>query len=536
MLLKQPRDNRVNRIFLCSVMTMVLLLPSCAPEGPGDAAKIDGLRTDAEKLIREQSLMGWNSWVYGTESNQDSLYRAYAHLFTRENIGMVKRAEEREPDAIQKKRLRYLRSYLTSEYLTKQIASLADRVNNLEAEATVLIDGREVPYRELSSLMANELHQQRRAVLYAAADPVLDSINVLLRDVKASYQRLAPELGFQSYTHMAEELKGFSLSEFKLTAERVLAETESLYTSLLTEVLKRELKLDPSRFHRYDTGSLFRSRRFDKYFPAAAMMDVLATTYKGMGIDIPAMTNLRIDAEPREKKNPRAVCFPVDVPNDVRLSIKPIGGVDDYSALLHEVGHGLHYASTQENAFEFKYLGEYTVTETYAFLSEYLLANQAWLRLHSKMPTPVLKDFLRFQAFHRLWYVRRYCAKFLYELELHAGAPDPQRLYAQWQRRGVGITVIPSDEKRYLTDVDALFYSATYLRAWFLEAQLNQKLTTDFGTNWFEHPGAGAFLQSMWARGDKLNGDELAQLIGFDGISAAAVLDEIRSLVLFSTK
>jgi len=200
------------------------------------------------------------------------------------------------------------------------------------------------------------------------------------------------------------------------------------------------------------------------------------------------------------------------------------------------MGHGEHYASTKEHSFEFKYAGEPTVTETYAFLSEYLLANQAWLRIHGSMPVPVLKQFVRFQAFYRLYFVRRYCAKFLYELQLHAGAANTPALYAGLTGRAVGYRQIPADEKRYLTDVDPNYYSLSYLRAWFLEAQLNAKLTKDFGVNWFEHPGAGEFLRSLWAQGDRMNGNELVQLLGYPAVTPEAWVDEIRAMIVFSAR
>ena len=296
------------------------------------------------------------------------------------------------------------------------------------------------------------------------------------------------------------------------------------------------LRLKPSHFYRYDTAPLFRNERFDRYFTADSMLPTLYETYSKMGIDIKAMSNLKIDSEVRDTKNPRAVCYPIEVPGDVRLSIKPIGGFDDYSALFHEVGHGLHYASTKENAFEFKYLGEPTVTENFAFLSEYLLSNQAWLRLHTKMPVNVQKDFLRFQAFYRLYFIRRYSAKFLYEMQLHDGAPNPGILYSTLQSKAIGCQQIPSDRERYLVDVDPLFYSASYLRAWFLEAQLNARLTRDFGVNWFENPSAGVYLRSLWADGDRYNGNEFVGMIGYDAIRPDVLMSELKMMILFSTK
>jgi hypothetical protein len=152
------------------------------------------------------------------------------------------------------------------------------------------------------------------------------------------------------------------------------------------------------------------------------------------------------------------------------------------------------------------------------------------------MPTPALKDFVRFQTFYRLYYVRRYCAKFLYEFDLHSGVASPQTRYADLQSHAIGFKQIPSDEKRYLTDIDVHYYSASYLRAWFLEAQLNAALTKEFGPKWFEHPRAGDYLQSLWGNGDRLNGIELSRLLGYDSIQPEPLLAEIRSMILFSSK
>jgi hypothetical protein len=525
--------NRRVAILAC---TACLVLASCAPRHPKDVEQIDMLRSEAENLVKTQALMGYESWTMGKASNQDSLYNLHASLFTKENIALARRAEEDEQDPVQKKRFTYFRRYLTSEFIARNTASLNDKVANLEAAATVSINGTVVPYRNLGGLMSNERDQSKRAQLYQAADPVFDTLNLVLTQIEEKSKQLAGELGYASYTAMVEDLRGYSLTGMKPMMEEVLASTDSMYKALLKEMLSSELGLTPEAFRRYDVGPLFRNPKFDKYFPSSSMIDVVGTTYKGLGVDLKAEQNLKIDAENRPEKNPRAVCYPISVPDDVRLSIKPIGGVDDYAALFHEMGHAQHYANTREHAFEFKYTGEPTVTESFAFLSEYLLANQAWLRQNGKMPTPVLEQYARMAAFQRLLMVRRYCAKVLYELQLHAGASNAPALYAGLQARAGGYTSVPSDEKRYLSDVDALFYAASYVRAWFLEAQLNAKLSQDFGANWFENPAAGTMVRSLWANGDRLNGDELAGSLGLGTIGPEAWLKEMKALVLFSTK
>ena len=526
----------MNRRVVVLACAAGILLASCAPRHPKDVEQIDNLRTEAESLVKAQALMGFDAWAYGAPSNQDSLYKRHETLFTKENIALARRTEEEETDAVQKKRFTYFRRYLTSEYIARHTAPLTDKVSNMEAAATITVNGATVPYRNLGGLISNERDQAKREVLYRAADPVLDTLNVVLARIEAENKRLAGELGYASYTAMVEDLRGYSLTAMEPMAEQVLASTDSLYHGLLKELLSSELKLAPESFHRFDVAPLFRNPTFDRYFPSTSMMEVVGNAYKRLGVDLKAEQNLKVDAEDRPGKNPRAVCFPVSVPDDVRLSIKPIGGVDDYAALFHEMGHAQHYANTKEHAFEFKYTGEPTVTESYAFLSEYLLANQAWLRLNSRMPTPVLKAYVRMAAFQRLFMVRRYCAKILYELQLHGGASDAPAVYAQLQARASGYVTVPSDEKRYLTDVDPLYYAASYVRAWFLESQLNGKLSTAYGANWFENPDAGKMLLDLWAHGDRLNGDELAAVLDVGRIAPDAWLAEVKSMVLFSTR
>jgi hypothetical protein len=152
------------------------------------------------------------------------------------------------------------------------------------------------------------------------------------------------------------------------------------------------------------------------------------------------------------------------------------------------------------------------------------------------MPTPVLKEYARMAAFQRILMVRRYCAKILYELQLHEGVENAPAIYTELQSRAAGSVPVPSDEKRYLTDVDPLYYAASYVRAWLFEAQVNDRFSRDYGANWFENPAAGAKLIQLWQNGDRLNGDELAGMLELGPIAPDAWLAEMHALVLFSTR
>ncbi|OGC79927.1 MAG: hypothetical protein A2145_05365 [candidate division Zixibacteria bacterium RBG_16_40_9] len=515
-----------NLKIICLILISLLFF-SCSMKNK----QIELIRQDADQLIKAQSEMGYANWTQGAFSNQDSLYKAYEHLFTKENIQLVKQAEEKEKDPQKKKALTYLRLYLLSEYISKQTAALYDQTENMQSQAKIKVEGKEIPFRQIAVLISNEKDQNKRRKLFVSQDSFLDSLNVIYKQIEDFYHSQAQELGYNSYNAFAQDLKSIDLENFKPVVQDFLVKTQIIYETLLTEFLQKNLKLNRNYFYRFDVPALLRQGEFDKYFPKEKLVETVKATYLDLGIDMDKQPNLKIDSEEREKKNPRAVCFAIDVPADVRLSIKPIGGVQDYAALFHESGHGEHFANTTEKIWEFKYLGNNTVTEAYAFLSEYFLSDKDWLSKHTQMSETDLKEFLKAQVFSRLLLVRRYCAKFLYELELHSQNPKSEKIYADYLSQAMGFKRTASDEKRYLYDVDANYYVVDYLRAWFLEAQLKSKLKEKFGESWFEKKEAGAYLKALWENGNKFTGEELVQQIGYPTISSDALINEINQLL-----
>ena len=106
-------------------------------------------------------------------------------------------------------------------------------------------------------------------------------------------------------------------------------------------------------------------------------------------------------------------------PGKVMLVIQPIGGPDDWRALFHEAGHAEHFANTRaELTVEERRLGDSAVTEGWAMLMEHLTNDPVWLARRLDFPRPA--EFASEGAAQLLFFVRRYCAKLLYELEFHA--------------------------------------------------------------------------------------------------------------------
>ena len=177
---------------------------------------------------------------------------------------------------------------------------------------------------------------------------------------------------------------------------------------------------------------------------------------------------------------------------------------------------------------ESRRLGDNSVTEGWAMLMEYLVDDPAWHAQRLNMPRA--DEFAAEGATMLLYIVRRYCAKLLYELELHAledvAAARPRYV----ELLGDALRIEPMSAN-YLADVDQGFYATCYLRAWAFEAQLRGYLRERFGTDWFMRREAGSLLRELWSEGQGWTADELLGEVADTGIEFEAIADRARAAV-----
>ena len=249
----------------------------------------------------------------------------------------------------------------------------------------------------------------------------------------------------------------------------------------------------------------------------------------GLGLDLGPRSGVVLDVEQRPRKSPRAFCAPVRVPEEVYLVLAPVGGRDDFSALFHEAGHAEHYANVDaELPFEFRYLGDNAITESFAFLFQGLVEDPIWLE--RRLGIRDADAIAGYARAYRLVYLRRYCAKLSYELELHGGADGsrPWRSLASRYSQLLGSALqIDWPSQTFLADVDPGFYSACYLRAWALETHLRRHLRDRFGPLWFESPDAGSELRGLWREGQRLTPDELLEGLTGETLDFGVLVDDL---------
>jgi hypothetical protein len=394
-------------------------------------------------------------------------------------------------------------------------------------------DGRDIPYQRLPIEISNTVDRAERMRLELARTTLVEAELAPLKRERLEREQelvLAADVA-DDYVSTFQLLSGIDVRALGDACAAFLADTEAMSRDLLPDALRRQLGVERDEATRADASALLRMPQFDGAFPAGAMESTIRVQMGSMGLDSRADGRVRYDLAEREGKRARAFCAPVRVPDEVYLVLRPHGGVGDWRTFLHELGHALHFANVRrELPFEFRWLGDNSVTEGYAMLFDHLPRDSGWLRRYADLSASQQPAFLRAGALEELLFLRRYCGKLLYELELHGGKIPwgalPE-LYVDMLSAATGVRYSAADA---FVDVDERFYVARYLRAWQLQAVLAGTLRERFDEDWWRNPAAGPWIvDELYGEGQRELADELATRVSGAGLGFAPLVRELES-------
>ena len=457
------------------------------------------------------------------------VYDRYSYMFSKESFDGLSDSLRETEDLDEARRLRYMREFSLMGLLGNETSDIADSVGGFESTATIDLGGESVPYRSVHARLANEPEGGVRERLFMAKLDVMEPLNTLLLNKAQAFQALSVELGYRDYCTLCAELKGVDYFKLEDAVKTMLKQTDALYEHSMSELTEAKLGIPLADAWTYDMPYLLRGEIYDGIFEKERLVNSFTATLGAMGLDTAEMTNIHIDTEDRPNKSARAFCAPIRVPDDVRLVIRPTGGWRDYESFFHEGGHAWHFGNTDGGMpAEYRYLGDRAVTEAFAFLFNYLPTNPAWLERFMNVDNP--EEFVRFANLGKLYLLRRYASKLVYELKMYSTGvtPDLQEIYRVHLQKGL---VVRHSGKMFLEDVDDGFYCADYLRAWMLEGQMRVAMEEKFGESWFEEPDAGAFLRELWSFGQKFSGEEVANTLGFVELDMDQTVDHIETVL-----
>jgi hypothetical protein len=492
---------------------------------------LDAYRRSAETFLSEVEAEYYRHYAGLKEAYEiESIYARHGALFTRQAIETLRElGAAATPGGEGRRRLTMLLDFAVEGYLGEATKTVEAELARREAGLSLDLDDRRLGFRESSVVQANEPDPgAREAIERAHLELTERELGALYRELIDRQHESAAALGWDSYREMCADCKSIDLADLERETLAFTAATGASFREVVDPALRRTLGFGLDRLRRSDLPRFFRAPDEDRHFPADRLIPSFLETLRGLGIEATGQAGVNLDLEPRPHKSPRAFCAPVRVPGEVYLVLAPIGGRDDYAALLHEGGHAQHAAHVDADLpFEFRYLGDNGVSEAYAFLFDHLVEDPEWLE--RRLGVGDVPELISYARAQRLIHLRRYAAKLSYELELH-GAGNGRTVDALAPRYAelLGAALqIQWPTQPFLADVDPGFYCTAYLRAWPLEAHLRAYLRERFGPAWFEEREAGDVLRSLWREGQRMAPDELlAQLTG-ERLEFAVVLEDL---------
>jgi hypothetical protein len=465
------------------------------------------------------------------------LYERYADVMSEESLELVRSAfQAAAPDSEEYRGLRQLLDWQAESQASRQLAELDEREIEWEGHAVIgLPDGSKVPFQRASIDLANSTDRAGRLALEAArAKLVRDELAPLRLEHFQREREITEDLQLApGYNATFDLLAGFSLLELRAECEQFLRDTKAMWDDVYPEFVKRELGIAPEEATRADALALMRARTFDAGFPWESMQERILGQVASMGINPDAHGRVIFDTGDRDGKRARAFCSPVRVPDEVYLVLRAHGGQNDWNTFLHELGHALHFAYMRpELAFEYRWLGDNSITEGYAMLFDHRMQDPNWLARNTSLSRADVPRFLRSAGFEELQFLRRYCAKLIYETHLYGGDVSWAALPDLYVQLLTDATTFRYDSADAFVDVDARYYAARYLRAWQLQALLNETLTEQFNEDWWRNPRTGPFMVTeLFGHGQQELAHEQAARVSGKTLSFAPLVRSVERLL-----
>lgn len=489
-------------------------------------------RNDAESFLSKINKEYYLHFSGQKDSlNLSPIYELYEYLFDKDSIDYIKGVMDKGAGE-ERKKAAYLLKFCIEGYMEQQVKELADKFAEEEAKARIEIEGKDTPFRYSEIILANEPDRvKRKAIEDKRNEKVAESFNSILYEYWNTLHSQVKNLGFLNYNELFSSLKQQDFIDLKVEMDEFLNDTQYLYESHFSRLLEKELGISLKDSVKSDFAFLKRAKKYDRFFKKDILIQLFMDTFSGMGIDLYKYGNIHLDTEERENKTPRAFCSTPRIPEEIYLVVMPGGGQDDFEAMFHEGGHSFHFGNTNpELDFEYRCLGDNSVTEGYAFCFENLMQNSQWLIDFLNMDSDEANEFVYFSSLIKLWFCRRYAGKLKYELILHDGNPieGKDSIYRQILS-SVNLMEYPAEN--YLKDVDEGFYCTNYIRAWIFQSQLQEYIYRKYGRGWYRKKKAGSFLRELWYYGQKYPAEEILLQLGFDRMDIGYLTNSLTDII-----
>jgi hypothetical protein len=463
-------------------------------------------------------------------SEQAEIVRRYADLFSREQLDALREEEERESG--ERRELLYrLRKTCESGLISAQLAEREDELENRQLATRVTFKGEEMPLRNAQAKLAVLPDYADREELGAIQADASAAFNEDRLDLLRATEDLSAELtGIEGAVERNEEEKAISLRDLSRALHEASVDAKESYEALRKTWFARLLGDDhpevPSSYH---TAWMRRLSPLESTYTKDRATEICLRTLVALGFDLNAQPNIKLDLDDRPQKSPRACVIASDPPKVVHLITRAQGGLHDYQAFLHEAGHALHYGGCDPNLpYIFRRIArDHALTEIFSYIVEAISREPEWHELYFGLSPEQARENAEATTFLEALLFRRYEAKLRFELDFWSRFNGDGGDAETYERLLTEATGVRYRKEAYLSDMDAGFYSADYLRAWIRSAQLREHLVREVGSDWWRNTKTGDLLRDLFREGTKPSSEEIAARIGFDPLDTKPLLHEI---------
>jgi len=345
-------------------------------------------------------------------------------------------------------------------------------------------------------------------------DDFLEKSSLLTPIIKSRFDTYAKTLEQYELTPLSSylELERIDYDRLLTLVDRLGSGLKDSFRASLAKYSEEILRRDPEY---YDDFYFFRSRIFRKYekkFPTKHEPIVrIVKTMKEMGLNA---SKVKVDRVDRKGKSASAFCAAIKVPTDVRISYRKSNPLEDFSAVFHEFGHGVHGVSIDSDATYWnKYLIANGVSEIFSIFFEGLMHENLYLREELGLDEQVSLDLLSRFRFNELFFATFYSANSTMKLRYWHDSLDMDEansLYSDLTEQYMGIRYPGKYWQLHHVMPDYFLYSPSYLIAAVRAFELSKSLRSKFGERYWKDKRAGAYVFSLL---------QVGQAIEFDGFS-----------------
>jgi len=479
-----------------SLVAGLLLLTACpksAPPpdvsaGPVDAGtteaeliapKLDALEAEVASVVRDVDEALWQHWTAGAPLDLAATTRGHDALFSKDALTLLRRARELRPaDA---ERIDNLTRWLAGELLARGVAAESEALANLEASATFTLDGKELSFRELSKLLVSEKSAVKRRALWNASHAAALRLDAAIARRNQKMDEVLAGLDFPSSLEFAATTRQLDLDALAQEADQALSSTDATWKTTLQALSDADVKLPLSALTRGDLPRLLKvPAALDAEFPKAKLAPRVVQTLGTLGVY--GKPGLTLDLAEAAKKNPLPLTV-APVPTDVRVSVRPLGGLRDQQVVLGELGAALELHRARARPFALARLQNPAVALRASELFSSLLTDGAWLTANEVGQRDAVIAAAQAQ---RLFALRRAAGIVLATLETRALSDEAEARskYVQVMARAMGLTLAPEEGARWRLETDDFLRSATQLQAMLRAEQWRVRL----GEEWWMKP------------------------------------------------